>query len=394
MDTLEAPLKEPQSVGQIYTKRLGALALLQVSLQFLSLVAYCFLGLPRTMVQVAEVLTSNFYLQLALCWIPVWIIYTISSLIASLPHFRLDRKFGISQASFVVRLLDLLKAKGLLFIFGCAFLEIVFASHIIAPSFGWVWAAALCAVLSLITDRLLPYLLALFYPVLPLADVALRDRLNRLTNKANVRVGSIFEWHISGRTRQANAMVSGIGKTRRILLTDTLISELSQEEVEAIVAHELGHCALHHIAKRVIFQGMIFCGIFWVINFTVVNGLIWLGDERLGWVNLSIIPGVLVMYVFGNFYGNLFMKALYRGQERTADLYSWKLMGRTSHFISAMRKLQDLNLIVFDKRTQWKHTHPATAERILAAEWYANEHFTADVVTQSADQHSIADTLF
>ena len=393
MDTLEASLKEPQSAGQIYTKRLGAVALLQVSLQFLSLVAYCFLGLPQTTAQAAEVLTNNFYLQLALSWIPVWIIYTASSLIASLPHFRLDRKFGISQASFVVRLLDLLKANGLLFIYGCTFLEIVFASHIIAPSFGWVCAAVFCAVLSLITDRLLPYLLALFYPVLPLADVALRDRLNRLKNKANIRVGTIFEWRISGRTRQANAMVSGMGKTRRILLTDTLISELSQEEVEAIVAHELGHCALHHIAKRVIFQAAIFCGIFWVINFAVVNGLIWLGDERLSWVNLNIIPGVLVIYVFGNFYGNFFMKALYRAQERTADLYSWKLMGRTEPFITAMRKLQDLNLLVFDKHAQWKHTHPATVERILAAERYALQHFDRGAVVEVPQQYSATDPI-
>jgi STE24 endopeptidase len=393
MDTQEAPFKESRSVGHTYTKRLSSVVLLQVTLQFLSVVAYCFLRLPQRTAQATEVLTSNFYLQLALCWIPVWIIYTASSLIASLQHFRLDRKFGISRASFVVRLLDLLKAKGLLFIFVCVFLEVVFASHILSPSFGWMWAAALCAVLSLIVNRFLPYLLALFYPILPLTDVSLRDRLTRLTNKANLRVGTIFEWHISGRTRQANALVSGIGKARRILLTDTLISELSQEEVEAIVAHELGHCALHHVAKRVLCQAVIFCGIFWVINFTVVNELIWFGDARLGWANLNIIPAVLVIYVFGNFYGDIFMKALYRGQERTADLYSWKLMGHTSSFITAMRKLQDLNLIVFDKRAQWQYTHPATSERIAAAEKYANEHFTPIVVPQSADQHSAAAPL-
>jgi Zn-dependent protease with chaperone function len=138
---------------------------------------------------------------------------------------------------------------------------------------------------------------------------------------------------------------------------------------------------------------VIFCGIFWIINFTVVNGLIWLGDERLGWANLNIIPGVLVIYVFGNFYGGLFMKALYRGQERTADLYSWKLMGRTEPFITAMRKLQDLNLIVFDRQSQWKHTHPATAERILAAEQYAHRHFTSVTAAEVPQQYSATDPI-
>jgi STE24 endopeptidase len=374
METPEILPNVLEEAGRAYTKRLGSIASLQALLQLSGITAYCYLDLPRGSAMLAELLTSNFYLQVALCWIPVWIIYTASALPFLWQRFQLDRKFRLSEASFGATFWDFLKAKALVFIFGCALLEIMFASHRRSPAFGWAWAGALCAFLFLVVDRSLPFLMALFYPVRPLGDISLRDRINLLAGKAGLRLGAILEWQISGRTRQANALVFGIGPVRRILLTDTLLRMLSEDEVEAIVAHELGHCALHHIVKRVLLQGLVFCGIFWVINAAVMSGLVWFGNKRLGWANLNLIPGILVMYVFGWFYGHFIMAALSRRQERAADLYSWKLMGRTAPFIAAMRKLEELNLIVFDKSAQWKHGHPSTAERIAAAKHYERAH--------------------
>jgi predicted Zn-dependent protease len=143
---------------------------------------------------------------------------------------------------------------------------------------------------------------------------------------------AIYEWRISGRTRQANAFVSGVGAIRRILLTDTLISRLSTEEVEAIVAHELGHCALHHVAKRVLPQGDWTCG---------------------------------------RAYGSVLVAAFSRKQERDADLYSWKRTGRAESFITGLRKVTDTNPIVLDKGSEWRFTHPATSERLAAVEQFA-----------------------
>lgn len=383
--------KEQQDIGRAYTKRLGTTALLQLFLQLLGMTAYCYLGGSEIVTQAAERITHNFYLQLVLCWIPIWSIHTACSLAGSWPRFHIDRQFCISRAGFAATLLDILKAKAILFVIGGIFLEIVFASHRISSSFGWIWAGALCSLLLLTVDRFLPFLLALFYPMMPVRDDSLRERLTGLASKAGLRLGKIFEWHISSRTRQANAFVSGVGTARRILLTDTLLNALSQDEVEAIVAHELGHCALHHIAKRIAFQGVLLCGIFWAINFSVMNGLIWLGNEELAWNDLNLVPGILFFYVVGFFYANFLMSALSRGQERAADLYSWKLTGRTAPFITAMRKLQDLNLIVFDQDSQWKHAHPATAERIVAAEQYENKHLASVGMAQGSHQNPIAD---
>jgi STE24 endopeptidase len=183
--------------------------------------------------------------------------------------------------------------------------------------------------------------------------------------------GTIYEWRISGRTRQANALVTGVGAARRILLTDTLISGLSEQEVEAMVAHELGHCAHHHIAKKLLLQGIVFSAIFFCINFAVRHGLVWFSGENLGWADLKLLPGIYLYWSCGRVYGNFILGMLSRKHEKAADLYSWKLIGRAEPFITGMRKLSDLNMIVFDKGSEWKYAHPATAERLAAAEHFA-----------------------
>lgn len=386
MDTVGTGPNESHDIGRAYTKQLSNVGLLQIFLIFSAIVTYCYFDLPQWAARIAELFTRNFYLQLSFCWLPVWIIYTACSLPSSCWKFHLDRKFGLSRANFRTTILDFLKAKAILLIFGSALLEIEFASHILSRSYGWILAGVLCSILFFVIDRSLPFLLSLFYRVVPLSNDSLRERLARLSCSANIRIAAIFEWHISGRTRQANALVSGFGTGRRIFLTDTLLNELSPDEIEAIVAHELGHCALHHVVKRMLFQCAILCGIFWVINFAVVNGLVWLGTERLGWNDLNLVPGTLVIFVFGQFYGKFFMAALSRRQERAADLYSWKLTGGTAPFISAMRKLQELNLIVFDKHTQWNRSHPATAERIATAQQHEIKHLASIGVTQ--DSHN------
>jgi Zn-dependent protease with chaperone function len=93
--------------------------------------------------------------------------------------------------------------------------------------------------------------------------------------------------------------------------------------------------------------------------------------QNLGWRDLTLVPGFLLLWTFGRVYGNLLMTSLARRQERAADLYSWELTGRAEPFITAMRKMTALNLVVFDKRSEWQYAHPPTADRIAAAEAFA-----------------------
>jgi len=364
----------PQDLGRTYAKQLRWVGELRFLAFFLAILAYGLLGMHKRSASYAQGTTDNFYLQILLCWIPLWIVCAVAYLPASVYRFYLERKFQMAKSGLRTWLRDFLKANALGFAFGAAIVEIVFASNALFPSYGWMLAGILCSFLLMAINRSLPWFLSLFYPVLPLSNKLLQERLARLASKARFHVGTIYEWRISERTRGANALVTGVGSARRILLTDTLISGLSEDEVEAIVAHELGHCALHHIRAKLLLQSLTFVAIFYVINLAVSHDLVAFIDDNRGWYDLRLLPGFFLYWSCAHIYGNMVLAALSRRQEKAADLYSWKLIGRAGPFIMAMRKLTDLNLLVFDKRSEWKYMHPPTADRVAAAETYAKAH--------------------
>ena len=371
MSTATSPPTSRPDTGRAFTKRLKWAAEFRILALFAALLGYGGMGLNQRVALFVHSITRNFPLQVALGWLPLWVVCIAAAFPVACYTFFLQRKFGLLTGGLRVWFRDYLKSNALALLFGAALVEIAFLSNSLFPSYGWIWAGILYAFLLLWISRSFPWILSLFYPVVPLADETLRERLAALAAKAGVRTGRIFEWHVSGRTRQANAFVTGVGGARRILLTDTLISKLSTEEVEAIIAHEFGHCALHHIAKRVLLQGVIFSLIFGCIDFAVRHGLVWFVDGNLAWADLKLLPGFFFYWTCGHSYGGLIIAILSRRQEKAADLYSWKLTGRAQAFITGLRKLADANLIVFDKGSEWRYAHPATAERIAAAEKFA-----------------------
>lgn len=383
MTTATAPPTDQAATGRALTKRLRWAGEVQFLVLFAAIVGYCSMGLHQRVAVFSQAITRSFSLQVAICWLALWAVCTATVFPVASYTFFLQRRFGLFTGGPRVWLRDYLKTNGLALIFGGALVEIAFCSRVLFPYYGWLCAAFLYSILFLWITRSLPWILSLFYPVIPLADTTLREAITRLAAKAGVRAGTIYEWRISERTRQANALVTGVGAARRILLTDTLISRLTPEEVEAIVAHELGHCALHHFAKKILLQGVIFCVILGGINFAVHHGLVWSADENLGWADLTLVPGFFLYWTCGRLYGNFILAALSRRHEREADLYSWKLTGRAESFITGLRKVTDANLIVFDKGSEWKFAHPATAERLAAAEQFARANGELAAATQT-----------
>jgi len=384
MNSVATSSTAPQDPARAYSKQLRRVGELRFLAFFVAVLAYALLGMHKWSASFAQATTTNFYWQVLLCWIPLWIVCLVSYLPASLYGFYLDRKFQKANSSLGPWLRDFLKANGLGFVFGAAIMEIAFVSNTLFPSYGWVLAGILCSFLFVAVNRSLPWILSLFYPVLPLSDNSLKEKLTSLAAKARIQAGTIYEWRISERTRGANALVTGVGSARRILLTDTLISGLSEDEIEAIVAHELGHCALHHVRARLLLQSLIFIIIFYCIDFTVRHDLVCFTDDNRGWHDLRLLPGFYLYWNCAYVYGNMILSALSRRQEKAADHYSWTLLGRTAPFITAMRKLTDLNLVVFDKKSEWKYMHPPTADRIAAAEQYAKAHDEAVATTEVA----------
>src|SRR5207248_2878261 len=134
----------------------------------------------------------------------------------------------------------------------------------------WLWAAGGYLAATIILGQLLPIIiLPLFYKVTRLADSELLDRLRRLTEGTTLRFEGIYRLHLSEETRKANAALAGLGRTRRVLLGDTLLDRFTPEEIEVVFAHEVGHHVHRHLLKMVVGSVVLTGASFWLADFVL-----------------------------------------------------------------------------------------------------------------------------
>jgi STE24 endopeptidase len=182
-------------------------------------------------------------------------------------------------------------------------------------------------------------------------------------------VRGVYRWRLSEKSKKANAALTGLGNTRRIILADTLLDNYAPEEIEAVLAHELGHHVHRHILKSILVQAAItvagFWAANWVLHYAVDQHLF---EELSDFANLPLL--VLVSAVLSVLLMPA-MNAYSRFNERQADRYAFESIASLEPFISAMNKLARQNLA---ERTPSKwiellfHSHPAISKRVAAAE--------------------------
>jgi hypothetical protein len=175
MDNAATSSTAPQDLGRAYAKKLRWVGELRFLAFFLAILAYGLLGIHKWSASFVQTATNNFYLQILLCWIPFWISCVVAYLPVSLYRFYLDRKFQMAKSGLRLWLRDFLKANALGFAFSAAIIETAFASTTYFPSYGWILAGILCSFLFMAVNRSLPWLLSLFYPVLPLSNNLLQE---------------------------------------------------------------------------------------------------------------------------------------------------------------------------------------------------------------------------
>ena len=153
-----------------------------------------------------------------------------------------ERRYGLSNESLGHWRRDEVKSLGIGLLLGCGGATLIYFLIRLSPDWWWLSAGALFALLIVGLTNLAPVLLLpLFYTVKPLDREALRARLLALAERAGARVLGAYEWGLSAKTKKANAALAGIGGTRRILVSDTMLAEYSDEEIEVVLAHELAH---------------------------------------------------------------------------------------------------------------------------------------------------------
>jgi STE24 endopeptidase len=293
--------------------------------------------------------------------------------------FRLEHQYHLSNQRLRSWLWDECKGWLLSLLLMTIMVEIVYAIIRAAPEHWWIVAWAVFIGLFLLMAQLAPVvLMPIFYKFEPLANDSLRERLTRLGERAGTRVRGVYEWKLSEKSNKANAALTGLGSTRRIILADTLLQNYSDDEIEAVLAHELGHHVHRHILKGILTQvGITFFG-FWLINLVLrfVLARDWFPalDPRLyDFANLPLI--VLVATILG-FLLMPALNAISRHHERQADRYAWENTAAIEPFITAMQKLADQNLAE-RQPAKWIeflfHSHPSIGKRVAAAQVWASK---------------------
>ena len=181
--------------------------------------------------------------------------------------FRLEHRYNLSNQKMRSWLWDELKGWLVGLVMGTVFVEVIYAIIRIAPQRWWMIAWAVFVGLFLLIVQLAPVVLfPIFYKFEPLNNDSLRERLTRLGERAGTRVRGVYEWKLSEKSKKANAALMGIGRTRRIILADTLLQNYSEDEIEAVLAHELGHHVRRHIVQGILMQVAITFFGFWLTN--------------------------------------------------------------------------------------------------------------------------------
>lgn len=305
------------------------------------------------------------------------IIFGLASEIVTFPlgvysGWHLPRAYGLSHQSFGSWLADLAKGAAIGGAIGLVMVELLYWGLRALPHWWWLAGGAVYLLFSVVLANLAPVLIMpLFNKFTPIANVALRDRMLHLAERAGTRVRGVFTMDFSRRTSAANAFVTGIGATRRIVLGDTLIDNYTPDEVEVVMAHELGH----HVHGD-IWRGMAFEAVVTLAGLFIANLLLHAGVRAFDYRDVGDVAALpllaLVLSLFGLLTSPL-TSAYSRAREWAADEYALRLTGNAPAFVSAMQRLANQNLAEMEPPgwVVWLfYSHPPLADRVRHGETF------------------------
>jgi STE24 endopeptidase len=289
--------------------------------------------------------------------------------------YVLEHRYGLSNQRPRVWLLDQLKATGVGLVLAALATSVIYAALRAAPDWWWAVSAAVFALAVIVLAQLAPVvLLPLFYTVKPLDRPVLTEKLVALAKRARAPVMGVYEWALSAHTKKANAALAGLGRTRRVLLSDTLLASYTDDEIEVVLAHELAHHVHHDLWRGIAVQtGLLFVA-FYVAHLALdrfADALVLRGADDPAGLPLIVLVGGACAWVFMPL-----ANAVSRAAERRADREALALTGHPEAFVSAMKRLGQQNLAEEhpSRLVQWLfYSHPPIRERIEAARrWRAS----------------------
>jgi STE24 endopeptidase len=288
--------------------------------------------------------------------------------------FYLEHKYSLSNQTFPAWIWEDLKGLIVSLVIG---IPIILLFYYALNRFGSIWwlpFAILLFVLSVILARIVPiFILPLFYKITPLEDEELKEKIKILAIDAGIKVENVYKFNMSKNTKKANAAFTGIGKSKRILLGDTLLDNYTKDEIETVIAHELGHYKKKHIIKNLIIGT--------ASSFVTLFLIAYFYDKSIGWFNFisrTDIAALPLLSLWGMLIGLLITplsNIISRKYEYEADEYSVSSTGKPDDFINTLGKLNDQNLGDNDPNpfVEWFfYSHPSIKNRVYAINHLGN----------------------
>jgi STE24 endopeptidase len=316
--------------------------------------------------------TGWFPLQILAYFLILMLAYEIiTAPIAYFSGFVLPHRYGLSTMSMRSWLADLFKGLALSLVLEILVIEFVYLLLAIQPQTWWLWVALAMLFFSVVMANLAPVLIfPIFYKFTPLPEGDLTKHLLALAQRAHTRVRGVFTMQMSNKTTAANAALMGLGNTRRIVIGDTMLDRYTPDEIEVVLAHELGHHVHHDIWKLIISQSILTLGGLYLVNLV----LHWAVDTQHIYTSLADPATIPLLLALMGAFSLIVMpigNGLSRAIEYQADEYALQSTRMVEPFKSAMTRLANQNLSDVEPSPIIEflfHDHPSVNKRLKHAD--------------------------
>ena len=351
-----------------------AIGIVEGIISFVLILLFVWLGYSKEL----EIFLSNFFSNKYLIFLSFLLVLGLAGSILSFPlsyytGYYLEHKYNLSNQNFSKWILEGMKGLMVSLVIGVPILITFYYVLNTFNLFWWLPFAITMFFISVVLSQIFPILIfPIFYKITPIDDKNLTERITKLANNARLKVQNVYKFNMSKNTKKANAAFTGLGKTKRIILGDTLLENYSEEEIETVIAHELGHFKKKHIMKNIIIGTLSSFLTLYIIAQLYYISLSWFGFDSI--TEVSALPLLALWSMLVGIVQSPLGNILSRKYEYEADEYAVIETKNPAAFKKTLEKLTDQNF--GDKEphpfVEWFfYSHPSIKNRINAIERFA-----------------------
>lgn len=367
---MDRPQYSPE-LAKKYARIKQRLSLFSLFLTPFLLLVFCVTPLSRSLADISSALAGPAYLQLAVYFTLFSCLFLlIEAPLSFYSGYLIEKRFQLTNHTLKSWLVFFVKRALLSFGFSVVLLMLLYTVIWHTANNWWLWAWAGYAMVSYVMGKLFPvWVVPLFYQYDKVGEGELKDRILKLTHTYKLPVENLYTLNLSKTTRKANAAFMGIGKTKRVVLSDTLIENFNESEIEAVVAHELGHYRHRDILKQLA-AGLLMT----FAGFALAARLMDVLCPQFGFSGAGDIAAMPLLFLIFTIFGLVWtplQSAFSRRMEYAADYFALEATRNAAAFISCMEKLARVNYSDPDPHPLYEwyfYDHPCIKKRIHRAE--------------------------